>query len=96
MVRAILQGASPGQRSSLGSVGGLAAAEAQHPSHALLDQHNFTQIKYTAYRDKSLAERQDLGVGKSDEMNTLFRFWCAIRLPCLHVVILRHYQSPAQ
>jgi len=35
-----------------------------------------TQIKYTAYRDKSLAERKELGVGNSDEMNTLFRFWC--------------------
>ena len=73
---ATLQGASPGQRSSLGSTAGLSGPEAQHPSHALLDQHNFTQIKYTAYRDKSLAERKELGVGNSDEMNTLFRFWC--------------------
>ena len=39
------------------------------------------QIKYTAYRDKSLAERKELGVGNSDEMNTLFRFWCACAAP---------------
>jgi len=40
-----------------------------------------TQIKYTAYRDKSLAQRKELGVGNSDEMNTLFRFWCACPAP---------------
>ena len=25
---------------------------------------------------RSVAERAELGVGLSDEMNTLFRFWC--------------------
>ena len=29
----------------MGATGSLTGAEAQHPSHALLDQHNFTQVR---------------------------------------------------
>ena len=29
----------------MGAAGSLTGAEAQHPSHALLDQHNFTQVR---------------------------------------------------
>jgi len=47
----------------------------QHPSHELLQENGFTQHKYTKFRSKSLKERKTLGIGKSQEMNTLFRFW---------------------
>jgi la-related protein 1 len=48
----------------------------QHPSHSLLQENNFFQHKYDKFRAKCLKERKKLGVGKSAEMNTLFRFWC--------------------
>jgi len=47
----------------------------EHPSHELLKENGFTQFKYTKFRSKSLKERKTLGIGKSPEMNTLFRFW---------------------
>ncbi|XP_055929240.1 la-related protein 1B-like [Argiope bruennichi] len=47
----------------------------EHPSHALLKENGFTQIEYQNYRKRCLKERQDLGIGQSQEMNTLFRFW---------------------
>ncbi|XP_037075613.1 LOW QUALITY PROTEIN: la-related protein 1-like, partial [Pollicipes pollicipes] len=47
----------------------------QHPSHALLKENNFTQQVYHKYRARCLRERKRLGVGQSQEMNTLFRFW---------------------
>jgi la-related protein 1 len=48
----------------------------QHPSYALLENNGFTQIKYEKFKNRCLAERAELGAGKSEEMNTLFRFWC--------------------
>lgn len=47
----------------------------QHPSHALLEDNGFVQNKYDKFRARCLKERQRLGVGQSQEMNTLFRFW---------------------
>ena len=47
----------------------------QHPSHALLGENGFTQQAYTRYRSRCLKERERIGVGRSREMNTLFRFW---------------------
>ncbi|XP_063929139.1 la-related protein 1-like isoform X2 [Zophobas morio] len=47
----------------------------QHPSHALLQQNNFTQQAYHKFRHKCFKERKRYGVGQSNEMNTLFRFW---------------------
>ncbi|XP_023675332.2 la-related protein 1-like [Paramormyrops kingsleyae] len=47
----------------------------QHPSHELLKENGFTQHVYHKYRRRSLNERRRLGVGQSQEMNTLFRFW---------------------
>lgn len=47
----------------------------QHPSHALLKERNFTQEAYHKYHSRCLKERKKLGSGKSQEMNTLFRFW---------------------
>ncbi|KFM29147.1 La-related protein 1 [Auxenochlorella protothecoides] len=51
-------------------------AKFQHPSHALLEEANFTQMKYEKFQARCLAERAEKGVGHSEEMNTLFRFWC--------------------
>jgi la-related protein 1 len=47
----------------------------QHPSHALLKENNFTQQAYHKFRQKCLKERKRYGIGQSNEMNTLFRFW---------------------
>ncbi|KFW81970.1 La-related protein 1B, partial [Manacus vitellinus] len=47
----------------------------QHPSHELLKENGFTQQVYHKYRRKCLMERKRLGIGQSQEMNTLFRFW---------------------
>lgn len=47
----------------------------QHVSHALLEQNGFCQKKYAAFYRRSTSERARLGTGKSQEMNTLFRFW---------------------
>ncbi|KAH1023233.1 hypothetical protein HUJ04_012477 [Dendroctonus ponderosae] len=47
----------------------------QHPSHALLLENNFTQQAYSKFRQKCLKERKRFGIGQSNEMNTLFRFW---------------------
>ncbi|KAI8366720.1 uncharacterized protein BYT42DRAFT_595855 [Radiomyces spectabilis] len=47
----------------------------QHPSHELLRENGFVQNRYYKYHAKALKERKQLGVGQSQEMNTLFRFW---------------------
>lgn len=47
----------------------------QHPSHELLQDNGFTQQRYHKYYNKCLKERKKLGIGQSQEMNTLFRFW---------------------
>ncbi|XP_037285699.2 la related protein isoform X1 [Rhipicephalus microplus] len=47
----------------------------EHPSHALLKENGFTQLVYHKYRSRCLKERKRLGLGQSQEMNTLFRFW---------------------
>ncbi|CAO3596157.1 unnamed protein product [Absidia cylindrospora] len=47
----------------------------QHPSHSLLREKGFVQHKYHKYHAKALKERKHVGVGQSQEMNTLFRFW---------------------
>ena len=67
--------ASPGGGGAFpsGSPGAIPAF--QHPSHALLEDNGFRQQKYNSFRERCLEERKRLGVGKSEEMNTLFRFW---------------------
>ena len=35
----------------------------------------FSQLQYTKYHSRCLKERKKLGIGHSQEMNTLFRFW---------------------
>ncbi|KAJ2698820.1 hypothetical protein FB645_005523 [Coemansia sp. IMI 203386] len=57
------------------SAGSLGAAHHEHPSHELLRENGFMQHKYYRYHAKALKERKQLGVGQSQEMNTLFRFW---------------------
>ncbi|XP_036169135.1 la-related protein 1B isoform X9 [Myotis myotis] len=47
----------------------------QHPSHELLKENGFTQQVYHKYHRRCLSDRKRLGVGQSQEMNTLFRFW---------------------
>ncbi|KAG1679551.1 La-related protein 1 [Nymphon striatum] len=47
----------------------------QHPSHFLLQENGFTKQLYSKYHQKCLKDRKRLGIGQSQEMNTLFRFW---------------------
>ncbi|GFZ18082.1 LA RNA-binding protein [Actinidia rufa] len=47
----------------------------QHPSHLMLEENGFRQQKYLKFLKWSLNERKKLGIGCSEEMNTLYRFW---------------------
>lgn len=47
----------------------------QHPSHKLLQENGFTQQLYKKYHKRCLNDRKKLGIGCSEEMNTLYRFW---------------------
>ncbi|KAI8893626.1 hypothetical protein BC833DRAFT_607722 [Globomyces pollinis-pini] len=47
----------------------------QHPSYELLKENGFIQHKYSKYHAKAIRERKIKGIGQSQEMNTLFRFW---------------------
>lgn len=47
----------------------------QHPSHQLLEENGFKQQKYLKYHKRCLNDRKKLGIGCSEEMNTLYRFW---------------------
>ncbi|KAJ2316832.1 hypothetical protein IWW52_003436, partial [Coemansia sp. RSA 2704] len=57
------------------AAGSHGATHHEHPSHELLRENGFVQHKYHRYHAKALKERKQLGVGQSQEMNTLFRFW---------------------
>jgi la-related protein 1 len=46
-----------------------------HAVYDILAYNGYIQIKYHKYRAKCLQERKRLGLGKSVEMKTLFRFW---------------------
>ncbi|KAL3618930.1 hypothetical protein CASFOL_037158 [Castilleja foliolosa] len=48
----------------------------QHRSHKLLEENGFKQVLYKKYQKLCLSERMKMGVGRSEEMNTLYRFWC--------------------
>ncbi|KAL5111322.1 La-related protein 1 [Taenia crassiceps] len=56
---------SPGARDSF----------TEHPSQLLLRQHGFTFHRYNKFRAACLRDRELHGKGKSQEMNTLYRFW---------------------
>ncbi|KAG0447769.1 hypothetical protein HPP92_028183 [Vanilla planifolia] len=46
-----------------------------HPSHQLLEENGFKSQKYHKFHKRCLNERKKLGIGCSEEMNTLYRFW---------------------
>ena len=88
--RGFLHGASPRERSgsfgrrrqsvnagrSPGTYGSPRDIPAfQHPSHSLLEDNGFEQQKYRAFHQRCVEERERVGPGNSEEMNTLFRFW---------------------
>ena len=64
----------PAQKSGLGSAS-LPLPEFQHPSHALLEDAGFNQIKYTHYRDRCLADRQELGAWASRRPRGARAYW---------------------
>ena len=70
-------GESPECGSSVGSVSSTPQSlpAFHHPSHSLLKENGFTQLQYTKYHTRCLKERKKMGIGHSQEMNTMFRFW---------------------
>ena len=46
----------------------------QHPSHALLEENGFKQMKYVKFYKRCMEDRTKHGHGHSEEMNTLFRW----------------------
>lgn len=54
--------------------GGLHKAFANHPSQKLL-QDRFNLTLYRGYRAECFKDRKEKGIGQSQEMNTLYRFW---------------------
>ncbi|KAL1558313.1 la-related protein 1A-like isoform X1 [Salvia divinorum] len=48
----------------------------QHASHRLLEENGFKQQLYNKYKKRCLSERKKMDDGRSEEMNTLYRFWC--------------------
>nr|XP_012225831.1 PREDICTED: la-related protein 1B isoform X2 [Linepithema humile] len=67
-------GTSPNEGYLASSYGSMPSI-CEHPSHALLRDNGFTQQAYHKYHSRCLKERKRLGIGQSQEMNTLFRFW---------------------
>lgn len=65
------QGTSPGSR--LGT--SVPLPKFQHPSHALLEENGFKQQTYAIFHRRCMQERAEMGIGVSDQVNTLFRFW---------------------
>jgi len=63
-----MTGTSPSSLSS-------SPSQRQHPSHALLEDNGFKQQKYLKFHKRCLEERKLKNIGKSEEMNTMFRFW---------------------
>ncbi|XWS28942.1 hypothetical protein CRYUN_Cryun25bG0115000 [Craigia yunnanensis] len=47
----------------------------QHPSHQLLEENGFKQQKYLKFHKRCLSDRKKLGIGCSQEMNSLYKFW---------------------
>ncbi|GMI81837.1 hypothetical protein HRI_001852900 [Hibiscus trionum] len=47
----------------------------QHPSHQVLEENGFKQQKYQKFHKRCLNDRKKLGIGCSEEMNSLYRFW---------------------
>ncbi|KAL0808950.1 hypothetical protein ABMA28_012609 [Loxostege sticticalis] len=76
--RTLSTGSSLGTSPTLGSSCGSMPQSLptfHHPSHGLLRENHFTQQAYHKYHQRCLKERKKLGIGQSQEMNTLFRFW---------------------
>ena len=47
----------------------------QAPDWTYISLLGFSQLQYTKYHSRCLKERKKMGIGHSQEMNTLFRFW---------------------
>ncbi|XP_031554953.1 la-related protein 1B-like [Actinia tenebrosa] len=67
----------PGSTALVGSFGSTPQSipHFEHPSHRLLKDSGFQQQIYSKFHQKCLKERKKLGIGQSQELNTLFRFW---------------------
>ena len=47
-----------------------------HISHQLMEDGQFVQGKYDVFHEAAIKERENLGIGNSAEMNSLYCFWC--------------------
>eukprot|EP00850_Spirogloea_muscicola_P009616 SM000054S18102 [mRNA] locus=s54:440733:447155:- [translate_table: standard] len=73
-------GSSPASTLSVGNGSIMGASpkslpQQQHTSYALLEDNGFREQKYSHFYKRCMKERKRLGIGCSEEMNTLFRFW---------------------
>lgn len=69
-------GALSGAFGTSPTVGSMPLPKFQHPSRTMLEDNGFKQMQYKRFLKRCLEDRTAKGPGQSEDMNTLFRFWC--------------------
>ncbi|XP_062208078.1 la-related protein 1A-like isoform X2 [Phragmites australis] len=64
----------PAGSSPVGSVP-KSSPQSQHLTYHLLEKNKLQQQRYNKFKHHCLVERKKLGAGRSEQMNSLYRFW---------------------